>query len=51
MVNRMTELDAVVARLLKAKWKEEIERAISGVKRTEFDRWMRKEWYRARYQR
>ena len=31
----------------KAAWAEEIERAIDNVKRTEFDKWMRKEWHKA----
>ena len=28
-------------------WEREIERAIKNVKRTGFDKWFRKEWYKA----
>ena len=28
-------------------WEREIERAIKNAKRTEFDKWFRKEWYKA----
>jgi len=28
-------------------WQEEIERAVDGVNRTRFDRWMRSEWHKA----
>lgn len=35
------------AREAKAAWAGEIEHAIDNVKRTKFDRWMRKEWHKA----
>jgi hypothetical protein len=42
--------DARLAMLMTAKWRDEIERAIDRikkpVKRSEFDRWFRKQWYR-----
>ena len=31
----------------RAAWAEEIERAIDNVKRTEWDKWMRREWHKA----
>jgi len=31
----------------RAAWAEEIERAIANVKRTERDKWMRREWHKA----
>jgi hypothetical protein len=43
--------DAQLAMLLSAKWQEEIEQAISRVKksctRSQSDKWFRKQWYRA----
>ena len=43
--------DAQLAMLLPVKWQEEIEQAISRVKksctRSESDKWFRKQWYRA----
>ena len=43
--------DAHLAMLLRHKWQEEIEQAISRVKksltRAEADKWFRKQWYRA----
>ena len=33
-------------RAAKAAWAEEIERAIDNVKRTEWDKWMRREWHK-----
>ena len=34
-------------RAARAAWAEEIERAIANVKRTERDKWMRREWHKA----
>jgi hypothetical protein len=31
----------------RAAWAEEIERAVENVKRTEWDKWMRREWHKA----
>ena len=43
--------DAQLAMLLRHKWEEEIEQAISRVKesltRSEANKWFRKQWYRA----
>lgn len=43
--------DAQLAMLLRHKWQEEIEHAISRIKksitRSEADRWFRKQWYRS----
>jgi hypothetical protein len=53
MVEKQSEigLDAQPAMLLRHKWQEEIEQAISCVKksrtRTEADRWFRRQWYKA----
>ena len=35
------------ARAARAAWAEEIERAIDNLKRTEWDKWMRREWHKA----
>ena len=44
--------DAQLALLLSSKWRGEIERAIEHVKqsrkRSQLDKWFRKQWYRAR---
>ncbi len=32
---------------LLAAWRSEIQRAIDSVKRTKWDKWFRREWYRA----
>jgi len=36
---------------LQAAYREEIERAIDNVKRTAWDKWFRRQWYRARARR
>ena len=52
MVEKQSEIgrDAQLAMLLRHKWQEEIEQAISRVKksrtRSEADRWFRKQWFR-----
>ena len=33
--------------LLKQRYRDEIERAIDNVKRTDLDKWFRKQWYKA----
>ena len=53
MVEKQSEIgrDAQLAMLLRHKWQEEIEQAISRVKksltRSDVDKWFRKQWYRA----
>ncbi|MFC1806272.1 hypothetical protein ACFL09_04745 [Planctomycetota bacterium] len=37
----------LAARETKAAWAHEIEHAIDNVKRTRFDKWMRREWHKA----
>lgn len=42
-------ITAGAAEMVKKRQRIEIERAIDNVKRTEFDRWFRREFYRAAY--
>ncbi len=50
----MNGLDDVVSVHAKALWleqqRDEIERAIRNVKRSTWDKWFRREWYRAAWQ-
>ena len=41
------ELKELAGKAMMATWQDEIERAVSNVKRTRLDRWMRAEWHRA----
>ena len=45
----MSKIDVVeyLERAARAAWAEEIERAVDNVKRTESDKWMRREWHKA----
>jgi hypothetical protein len=43
--DRMAEENA--ARLLRGSIRDEIERAIANAKRTAWDKWFRRQWYRA----
>ena len=53
MVEKQSEIGrgAQIAMLLRYKWQEEIEQAISRIKksytRSKADKWFRKQWYRA----
>jgi hypothetical protein len=41
------ELNELAGKAMMAAWQDEIERAVSNVKRSRFDRWMRTEWHKA----
>jgi len=40
-------IEPLVLKSLRAKWRDEIERAIASAKRTAEDKWFRREFYRA----
>jgi len=41
------DIGPLVLKSLRAKWRDEIERAIANAKRSESDKWFRKQWHRA----
>ena len=45
------QITMVAATMLRNQYRDEIERAITNAKRTAWDKWFRREWYRAAAQR
>lgn len=47
LVEVKMKVEKLAAQSAQQAWKDEIERAINNVKRSAWDKWFRREWYRA----